>query len=124
MNDFFGGLPADQEKDCHELVDIFETITGYEPVMWGPSVIGFGQTGKPTNPECACDGLEIGFAPRDGRIFLYLRRFADHYAEYIDELGDVQIGKASISFPSLDVVDRENLMKLLTYAWEDRSRAR
>lgn len=39
----------------------------------GPAIVGYGETVPGLKPDCLCEGLEIGFAVRPERIFLYLR---------------------------------------------------
>lgn len=34
-----------KRKDSYVLVDMMKKITGEEPKMWGPSIIGFGKYG-------------------------------------------------------------------------------
>ena len=31
-----------KKKDSFELIKLMQDITGFEPKMWGPSIIGFG----------------------------------------------------------------------------------
>ncbi|WP_148086823.1 DUF1801 domain-containing protein [Arcanobacterium ihumii] len=108
-------------QDCCELARIMTDITGQAPVMWGPSIVGFGRLDRKENPNCMCDGLEVGFAPRNRKIFLYLRRYSHHYDDLIAKMGQVRKGRASIAFDSLDELDRSVLEDLITYAWEDCS---
>ena len=128
--------------DCLELADLMRTITGREPIMWGPSIVGFGRLDRSENQHCLCDGLEVGFAPRiepalrcarnymspeeaaakigvKTRIVLYLRRYSSYYADYIAQMGQVRAGRATISIGSLAEVDRGVLEDLIRCAWED-----
>ncbi|MBM7824500.1 hypothetical protein JOD55_000327 [Arcanobacterium pluranimalium] len=119
---FLHSIPDLQvRRDCCELAQIMMRITGQSPVMWGPSIVGFGRLDRKENPHCMCDGLEVGFAPRSGKIFLYLRRYSHHYEDLIAQMGDVRKGRASIAFDSLSELDRDVLEDLITYAWEDCS---
>lgn len=34
--------PEQKRADCWTLVEIMRKVTGAEPVMWGPSIVGFG----------------------------------------------------------------------------------
>ncbi|MFZ7107780.1 MAG: DUF1801 domain-containing protein, partial [Bacteroidota bacterium] len=31
-----------KKKDSYELIDLMKKVSGHEPKMWGPSIIGFG----------------------------------------------------------------------------------
>lgn len=33
-----------KKKDSFELINLMQSVTGFEPKMWGPSIIGFGPT--------------------------------------------------------------------------------
>ena len=40
---FIEAVESDQKRhDCWAVVEMMREITGAEPVMWGPSIIGFG----------------------------------------------------------------------------------
>lgn len=121
--DFVDRLPSEQRHDALELCALFTEVTGHDPVMWGPSIVGFGKKELRQNSEVADDGLELGFAPRNGKTVLYLRRYTDFYADFLPRLGKVLVGKACISFASLDDVDRGALRDLLQFAWNNRTRA-
>ncbi len=34
--------PARRREDGHALAEIFHEVTGVDPVMWGPSIVGYG----------------------------------------------------------------------------------
>src|SRR6056297_2922627 len=35
--------PERRRRDAHALLPFFAQVTGFEPVMWGPSIIGYGR---------------------------------------------------------------------------------
>ena len=123
VRDFLNHRKIPQCADVQELCDLFEEITGEEPVMWGPSIVGFGCKDLLPRATNATDGLELGFAPRDGKIVLYLRRYAQYYEDILGRMGNVFVGKTCVAFESLDQIDRGVLRELIKYAWCDRQRA-
>ena len=66
-----------RRQDAHILVGLFSRVTGWEPVMWGPSIIGFGSrdyaydSGR-TGTICA-----LGFSPRKANLAFYLGSFPE-----------------------------------------------
>nr|MBA2746809.1 DUF1801 domain-containing protein [Flavisolibacter sp.] len=60
-----------KRKDSFQLVELMQKTTGFEPRMWGPSIIGFGSyhykypSGHEGNAPLA------GFSPRKAAISLY-----------------------------------------------------
>lgn len=121
--EYIDGLPHPMASDACQLDQLFRDVTGHDPVLWGPSVVGYGQSDPITHPQSAAEGFEIGFSVREGRFFLYLRRYLDHYEEYLDHIGVVSQGKACLSFARLADVDMVALRELVTFAWNDRTRA-
>ena len=43
VEEFLATLDARRSAEGAELVALFREVTGAEPIMWGPSMIGFGQ---------------------------------------------------------------------------------
>jgi hypothetical protein len=61
-----------RRADAASLVTLFEKATGAEPVMWGTSIIGFGQ--YTFEYESGHSGImcAVGFSPRKANMTLYL----------------------------------------------------
>ncbi|MCI7552015.1 MAG: hypothetical protein PUK40_04030 [Actinomycetaceae bacterium] len=129
VEEFLASIPDPQLRaDSIELARIMEEETGQAPILWGPSIIGFGRFDTMENRHCLCDGLEVGFAPRaecgqqSARIVLYLRHYSPHYHEFLQRIGDIHAGRASISMPRLADVDQRILRDLIRFAWRDIDR--
>jgi hypothetical protein len=44
VTNFLEGVSDENvRKDCFDLVKLMEKATGFPPVMWGGSIVGFGQ---------------------------------------------------------------------------------
>jgi len=39
---FLNKVDVARRSDCFALVDLMRSVTGAEPVMWGPAIVGFG----------------------------------------------------------------------------------
>jgi hypothetical protein len=54
-----------QKKDSFELLRLMQNFTGFEPKMWGPSIIGFGKYHyKSERSRQEGDWPLVGFSPR------------------------------------------------------------
>ena len=54
-----------KQKDSFALLRIMQDVTGYEPKMWGPSIIGFGKYHyKSERSSQEGDMPLVGFSPR------------------------------------------------------------
>jgi len=62
-----------KKKDSFELLKLMQDFTGYEPKMWGASIIGFGQYHyKSEKSRQEGDWPLVGFSPRKAAIFLHV----------------------------------------------------
>lgn len=62
-----------KRKDSFELLDLMKKWTGFEPRMWGPSIIGFGVYHyKSERSSQEGDWSLVGFSPRKTAISLYV----------------------------------------------------
>ncbi len=122
--DFIDRYPPELQSDARALFNLLCEVTQCEAVMWGPSVVGFGQKTPAVRPESPDDGFEIGFSRRGSHLVLVLRRYADYYVDILQRLGGMPRGKNAIALPAFDEMDVGVLRELLERAWADSERAR
>lgn len=103
-----------KRKDSLHLVEIMKAKTGFEPRMWGTSIIGFGsyhyryESGREGNAPL------VGFSPRKNELALYLAADFEEREELLRRLGRHKTGKACIYVTKLADVNEEILKKLIT----------
>jgi hypothetical protein len=65
IDDFIAGVENEAKReDCRTLVALMRRVTGTEPVMWGPSTVGFGRYHERYASGREGDWLHAGFSPR------------------------------------------------------------
>jgi hypothetical protein len=65
--------PEQKRQDSFALLEMFEQITGEKAVMWGDSIIGFGQYHyKSERSRQEGDWMLVGFSPRKQNLTLYV----------------------------------------------------
>lgn len=65
--------PEQRRLDSLILLDIFQRLTGEKPVMWGSSIVGFGQYHyKSERSSQEGDWPLVGFSPRKQNLSLYI----------------------------------------------------
>lgn len=97
-----------------QLLEIFNRVTGDQPVMWGPSMIGYGQIHYESTSGRHGDWFLVGFSPRQAKISLYgLTDFPD----LLQKLGKHSAGKGCIYVNKLEDIDLDVLEQLITSAW-------
>lgn len=92
-------------QDARTLIDVMRQITGEPPVMWGPSIIGFGTSHYRYESGREGDVPLVGFSPRKANLALYLgKSFAD-YDTLIAQLGKHKTGASCLYVNKLADVD-------------------
>lgn len=109
---------AQQVTDSRKLVDILHDITGKPAVMWGGSIIGFGQAKLTYASGREVDWPTIAFSPRKGKISLYVTFDAADLTSQFPALGSYKIGKGCIYINKLADVDEAELRKLVRVGYE------
>ncbi|MBL7932353.1 MAG: DUF1801 domain-containing protein [Bacteroidia bacterium] len=101
-------------RDSFELVSLMSKWTGYEPKMWGPSIIGFGKYHyKSERSSQEGDWPLIGFSPRKAAISLYVFTGAKEHEYLLEGLGKYKVAKACIYIKKLSDIDQKVLKKLI-----------
>ena len=102
-----------KRKDAFELLKLMEDFTGYEPKMWGPSIIGFGSYHYRYESGREGDTCATGFAARKGDISIYLTAGFPGQDELLAKLGRHKMGKACLYVRRLADVDPKVLEALV-----------
>ena len=103
-----------RRRDCQELVEIMRRVTGEEPKMWGPSIVGFGSYHYRYASGREGDWMAVGFSPRKRDLTLYIMAGFSRYGELLERLGKHKHGKSCLYVQRLDDVDREVLEELVS----------
>jgi hypothetical protein len=102
-----------RRSDAFVLLGMMERLTGKEPVMWGPSMVGFGQYHYKYASGREGDALAVGFSPRSSNLALYGLTIAPEAAELLPRLGKHKTGAACLYVNKLADVDTEVLGRLI-----------
>jgi len=106
---------ADERKrrDCFTLLEMMQEVTGAEPLMWGDSIVGFGEYHYTYASGRAGDWFLTGFAPRKQNLTLYIMAGFDEYDELLGKLGKHSTGKSCLYIKRLADVDMAALNELI-----------
>ena len=110
---------ADEQKraDSYAIIEMMKKITGETPKMWGPSIIGFGETvyrSPATGREV--DWMKLGFSPRKANLTLYVLHHGVDQTALLDKLGKHTRSKGCLYIKRLSDVDKRVLEKLISSA--------
>ena len=114
---FLGAVdPAQRRADARAICALMARVTGEPPVMWGPSIVGFGSytyRGASGRTGTMC---RIGFSPRKAALTLYgvgVRRNTD----LVSAIGKHTTGKGCLYLKSLADIDLAALETLVATAF-------
>jgi hypothetical protein len=104
---------AQKREDSFELIALMQEVTGFEPKMWGPSIIGFGTYHYKYPSGHEGDAPLAGFSPRKSAISLYVSAGVDGQEHLLKKLGKFKMGKACIYVKKLSDIDQEVLKEII-----------
>lgn len=116
VQDFINAFAdTDQKrKDGFELLDFMKEITGFDPKMWGASMIGFGSYHyKSERSKQEGDWPLVGFSPRKAAISLYVLTGTDDQESLLENLGKFKMGKGCLYVKKLSDIDKDLLKKII-----------
>lgn len=103
-----------KREDSFAILKLMEEVTGYEPKMWGESLIGFGSYHyKSERSRQEGDWLLVGFSPRKTAISLYVYSDCNGQEDLLKELGKFKMGKSCIYINKLSDINKDKLEKLI-----------
>ncbi len=105
--DFINSFVDNEQKkqDSFTLIELMKKWSGFEPKMWGPTIVGFGSYHYKYASGHEGDSMIIGFSPRKNEFSLYVVAPDKDYSSLLDKLGKYKMGKACIYFKKLSDLD-------------------
>jgi hypothetical protein len=108
--------PPARRDDGRVLRDLMAGISGEPPVMWGPSIVGFGVRRYGYAGGGGGEICRMGFSPRRPSLVLYLPSSADR-DDLLARLGKHAEGRGCLYIKRLSDVDMGVLETLVRSAW-------
>ncbi|MCE3296055.1 MAG: hypothetical protein K0R65_1769 [Crocinitomicaceae bacterium] len=113
VNDFIAAVDNEQKrKDSYRLIELMRELTGCEPKMWGPSIIGFGSYHYKYDSGHEGTAPVLGFSPRKAAISLYVYVDTEHSRKILPQLGKFTMGKSCIYVKKLSDVNEAVIAEL------------
>jgi len=104
--DFIAAVPDPVRRADAEIVRaMLQRLTGEEPRMWGPTIIGFGSYRYTYDSGHSGEMCRIGFSPRKAELVLYVLTGKDEQAPLLARLGKHKTGKSCLYIKKLADVD-------------------
>lgn len=116
VHEFIDSFANTEQKkaDSYQILQLMRDFTGYEPKMWGPSIIGFGAYHyKSERSRQEGDWPLVGFSPRKAAISLYVYSGCAGQDELLKNLGKFKMGKGCIYINKLADINPEVLKQII-----------
>lgn len=112
--DYLDGIePAGRREDTRAVVEMMQRVTGWQPKMWGDSMVGFGAYEYTTGSGHSGRWFITGVAPRKTALTVYIMPGFEKFPELMERLGQYKTGKSCLYLKKLDDVDQDALAALI-----------
>jgi hypothetical protein len=108
---------AVRRADARVLLAMMREATGQPPVMWGPTIIGFGSYHYRYSSGREGDAPAVGFSPRKAQLVIYGLTYPPGVDRLLDTLGKFKRGAGCVYVNKLADVDLDVLRELVGTAY-------
>lgn len=114
VTDFINSYVENEQKktDSFQLIELMRKWSGFEPKMWGPTIVGFGSYHYKYASGHEGDAPIIGFSPRKPEFSLYVFSPTEENKHLLNGLGKFKMGKACMYVKKLSDINIPILEKL------------
>lgn len=102
-----------QRVDCKELMALFEKVTGQQPRMWGPSIVGYGSYQYTYDSGRTGEAPLAAFAIRGRELVVYVMAEGEKQRSLLRKVGKHRMGKTCLYFKRLADLDKSVLEKVV-----------
>ena len=121
---FIAGLsPQRRVDDGRALLELFDRVTEQPAVMWGPSMIGYGEMHYRYATGREGDTFRVGFSPRKSAVSLYGLQGHHRSEELLGRLGKHRTAVSCVYVNKLADIDPDVLEQLVCHAWTSAPRS-
>lgn len=115
VDDFIAQIDNPRRRaDALISLKLYEEITGLPPVMWGPSIIGFGSLHYAYESGREGDMPAAAFSPRKAYLTFYVGDKFEGAPQLYAKLGKHKKSVACLYINKLDDVDLDVLREIIT----------
>lgn len=111
---FIAAIPDEQRRaECRQLLKVHKAATGKRPVMWGPSIIGYGMYHYKYASGHEGDCCIAGFSPRKAALTVYIMAGFPEYGPLLKKLGPHKKSVSCLYLKSLEGIDLKVLERMI-----------
>lgn len=119
VEDFLNSIENDVRRaDGFRVLEMFNRITGLEPKMWGPAIVGYGSLEVTYSDGRKLDWLMTGFSPRKQNLSLYVVCSSPKQAALLEKLGKHSTSVSCLYIKRLSDINESVLEKVISDSFE------
>jgi hypothetical protein len=107
-----------RKEDSLVILKLMESLFPDKPMMWGGSIIGFGQYHYKYESGREGDFFKTGFSPRKNALSVYIMDGFERFPEQMKNLGKYTTGKSCLYIRKLEDIDMDVLTELLRFSYD------
>jgi len=124
VEDFISSVENEvRRNDAFRVLEMYKRITGEEPKMWGPAIIGFGNSKYKYPDGREIDWMLAAFSPRKQNLTLYVVCGSPKQPELLAKLGKHTTSVSCLYIKRLSDVDEKILEKVIKDAFQYSKRS-
>ncbi len=105
--------PRNRRREAVHLLSLMSEVTGAAPLMWGPTMIGYGTYSYRYPSGRKGEFFRVGFSPRKAALSLYGLKDDDRAEAMLADFGPHTTGAGCVYVKHLDAVDEAVLRALV-----------
>ena len=110
----------EKREDSLKIIELMRSASGFEPKMWGPSIIGFGSYHYKHDSGREGDMPMISFSPRKAAIVFYLALNSDNREALLPKLGKHKTEKGCVYVKKLEDISEPVLKEMIKASIKNR----
>ena len=119
VDDFIASIDNEvRRSDAEKVLAIYERVTGEEPKMWGPAIVGFGHQVLKYESGREFDWMRAAFSPRKQNMTLYVICDSPKQPALLAKLGKHSTSVSCLYIKKLADVDEKVLEAIVKDAYQ------
>ncbi|SFT38472.1 protein of unknown function (DU1801) [Algoriphagus locisalis] len=102
-----------RKQDGLKLLEIFKEETGEQPVLWGPSIVGFGKMTYTYASGKEMEWFPVGFSPRKQSLSIYIMLENKDLEPFLNLLGKHKKAKGCLYINKLADIDEKIFREMI-----------
>ncbi|GLQ27876.1 DUF1801 domain-containing protein [Sulfitobacter pacificus] len=124
VGDFLESVePARRHREAAQLDAFFRDVTGWQPVLWSGSMLGYGQYDYTYASGRTGRYFATGFAPRKAKLSIYIMPGYADFSGILERLGKHSKGKSCLYLNKLEDADLDVLAELVRAGLADLAKS-